>query len=165
MNDRIDWELIENLLYALPDGVTLYLIGNASNTVDKLEDILSRHDNCQFLGPIDESMLIQFIKDALFAIIPHTVEATSHYMNPLKTYMYASLGIECISTYVPGLEIKLDNLTVCDDKVSFIAECLNIIHMEAHNKMPRERVNLDLVYVESRDRYLTLLSEKMKENQ
>ena len=165
MNDRIDWELIENLLYALPEGIILYLVGNACSSGDKLKEILSRHDNCQFLGPIDERILIQFIEDALFAIIPHTVEATSQYMNPLKIYMYASLGIECISTAVPGLERKLDHLIVCNGQVSFIAECLNSIYRETCNNIPRKRKNLEVVYIESRDRYLRLLSEILKENQ
>jgi chorismate mutase len=124
MNDRVDWRLIETLLETLPKDTTLYLIGNAHNVQRELRDILLKHKHCQFLGPLDEKTLITFIEDALFAIIPHTNESISHYMNPIKVHMFEALKIDCISTHIAGLEGDFEYLTVCDTQEMFIQESL-----------------------------------------
>jgi hypothetical protein len=161
MNDRIDWNLIEKVLEILPDDITLYLIGNAQRSAEKIRDILSRHQNCQFLGPIDERNLIDFIQNSLFSIMPHTVESTSQYMNPLKIHMFASLGIKCISTDVPGLEKRFSNLLIAKDEKDFIHQCVDNIEMI---KIPLQGVeqedeSLLEVFKESRDVYMSIISD------
>ncbi len=157
MNDRIDWNLIERLLLALPDNVTLYLIGNALRSGNEIKELISKYKNCQFLGPIDERNLISFIETCHFSIMPHTVEATSKYMNPLKIHMFAALGIECISTNVPGLENRFKNLTICENQDTFVKECLQKIKID--NARFDLTSDLTTIYSGSRDKYIDLLSK------
>ncbi len=156
MNDRIDWNLIDELLYQLPEGVTLYLIGNALRAAEALKWLLSRHNNCQFLGPMDERNLISFARTCCFSIMPHTVESTSKFMNPLKVHMFAALGIDCISTDVPGLEHDLDNLFICKNRESFIVECLS--RLKKCDSIQNRTVDLQKIYKKSRDIYLKSIS-------
>jgi len=161
MNDRIDWDLIQNLLEVLPNDIKLYLIGSAQRSSEKIKDILSKYTNCQFLGPIDERSLINFIQSSLFSIMPHTVESTSKYMNPLKVHMFAALGIECISTDVPGLETRFQNLIICKNEDLFISECLERVKNK-NDIYSKKKINLDFVYEESRDIYFKIILDVFK---
>lgn len=130
MNDRIDWELIEKLLYSIPKDTVLYLIGSAQRSHYEMERLLDGHENCIYLGPMDEKSLVGFVSGALFAIVPHRKEAVSRYMNPLKIYMYSSLGLESIVMRVDGLDDDMDGMVICDDHTEFVSESLKRIFLD-----------------------------------
>ena len=162
MNDRIDWELIENLLQALPKEARLYLIGNAQRCIENITELLEVHTNCIYLGPLDERTLVAFISSSHLAIMPHTVELTSRYMNPLKVHMYAAVGVECVSTDVPGLTTDFSGLTVVDDSYEFIKLCLDKIAYLKTNK--NKLLNVPMVYTNSRDKYMNLIEQLREGN-
>ena len=163
MNDRIDWELIENLLDRIPFQTKLYLIGNAQRSSEQIINLMNSYSNCIYLGPLDERTLVQFISTCHLAIMPHKVESTSMYMNPIKIHMYASVGIECVSTKIPGLENSFSNLIVAGDDKIFLDICLEKIKLIISSKK-QELIPVDLkdFYKNSRDKYLTVIEKEFK---
>jgi hypothetical protein len=150
MNDRIDWNLLENLLKNLPKNTTLYLIGNAQRAFEKVKYLADRYKNCIYLGPLDERSLIGFVDSCHLAIMPHTIESTSLYMNPLKLHMYHAIGIECVSSDIPGLEKKFENLSIASTNEDFVSLCLEKVTYK------KKKINTDIS--KSKSKYLKLLN-------
>jgi glycosyltransferase involved in cell wall biosynthesis len=158
MNDRVDWKLIDELLTALPKNVTLYLAGNTQRAVESMNELLTKHHNCKYLGPIDERNLLRFIESCLFAIVPHAIESTSKYMNPIKILMYAASGLKCVSTSMPGIENDFANLKLCEDNDLFIRSCLKIIEQHRQNgNSDRQVSDMNKLYQTNRDKYVELI--------
>jgi len=153
MNDRIDWDLLEKLLISLPSNALIYLIGNAKASVEKLIRLVNKYKNCIYLGPLDEEKLVNFLLTCDLAIMPHKVENISKYMNPLKVHMYAAYGLQCVSTNIPGLEKRMDNIIIADNNDEFINLCIEKIK----HGSSRKSINLDFIYKETRDKYLNLI--------
>jgi hypothetical protein len=164
MNDRVDWKLIDELLTSLPKNVTLYLAGNAQRAVESMSEILVKHHNCKYLGPIDERNLLRFMDSCLFAIVPHAIESTSKYMNPIKIHMYAASGLKCVSTSVPGIQNDFANLKLCEEYDLFIRSCLALIEQHRKNgHTDREIVDMHKLYQSNRDKYVDLIHRYLTE--
>lgn len=99
MNDRIDWVLM-NAVAEL--GYTLHLAGNAYRSPPEFHQLVDR-PNVLYHGPLKEDAAYAIIASCHVAIMPHTRDNFSDFMNPLKIHMYASTGIPVVSTEVNGL--------------------------------------------------------------
>ncbi|KMW58579.1 hypothetical protein AIOL_003557 [Candidatus Rhodobacter oscarellae] len=118
MNDRIDWDLVVALAQLDPH-IRLHLVGAAMRAKDGFYQALEQ-PNVVFHGPKPERDLLPFLSRADLAIMPHTADKVSTFMNPLKLYMYRAVGLHTVSTDVPGIEANA-LLTICETHERFLA--------------------------------------------
>lgn len=135
MNDRIDWTLMERIA-SLGEGVRLHLIGEASRSHESLSALL-QNTNAVFHGVLSEQMTLQLLRNADLTVLPHVVDDVSSYMNPLKVHMYAALGLQTVSTNIPGIRAS-DYLMICNSHEAFLTA---IRDAQAGNgpKLPKAR--------------------------
>jgi len=77
--------------------------------------------------------------------------------------MYAAVGIESVSTDVPGLENRFENLTIAQDAQSFVETCMMKIEIIKQNSnIKHTPIDLAFTYKESRDIYLKLIEDRFK---
>jgi hypothetical protein len=101
MSARIDWDLISHVAAARPDW-TIVLIGPTPST-EQFRAVVA-HPNVHALGAMPYERAIRYLAAADAAMIPHARTRLSDTMNPLKLYVYRSLGIPVVSTPVDNLD-------------------------------------------------------------
>ena len=123
MNDRIHWELLHVLAKS---GVEVNLIGGAYRAGEALWKLLE-HDNVVYHGPLAEEETISVLSRCKVAVMPHTRDAFSNFMNPLKLHMYAELGLPTVSSKVEGvLESDMIKVAQSDDEfVSLVTQLMD----------------------------------------
>jgi glycosyltransferase involved in cell wall biosynthesis len=132
MNDRIDWLLLQLVVQSRPD-VTFHLVGTSN--MERPEAIaLAGMPNVLFHGPLQERETLRLLRAMDLAIMPHTVDQVSMFMNPLKVQMYRAVGIRVLSTKVPGLDPH-PLLTLAEDSVEFL-KALNVLLSEKAELSP-----------------------------
>jgi glycosyltransferase involved in cell wall biosynthesis len=119
MNDRIDWQLLFDLVTHIPDA-QLVLVGGAARAGAELETLMAL-PNVSYLGPLSESDSLRVLAEADVAVVPHLADDVAVYMNPLKLSMYAALGLPAIVTDVPGVGVPHD-LLVISTREKFVEE-------------------------------------------
>ena len=90
MNDRIDWQLLQTI--GQRADLRLHLAGTASRCMDKLELLLS----CPSVvchGVTSEYETLSLLQHMDAAIVAHIEDKVSRFMNPMKMYMYAAVGL------------------------------------------------------------------------
>lgn len=125
MNDRIDWDLMGRVA-DLEGDINLHLVGTANRGFDHLSELLGK-DNVIYYGPLNETDTLRVASTMDVAIMPHSTDEISTYMNPLKVHMYKSIGLPTVSTDVPGIEAS-SFLTICGSRSDFINEIEGIRH-------------------------------------
>lgn len=121
MNDRIDWSLLLSLQEQLGENVRIHLVGTAERAQDELTQLLTQGDKFVYHGPMRERDLIAFASQCDLAIMPHTLDQHSLYMNPLKLKMYAALELACITSKIPGIDSNHAQLKICESHREFIS--------------------------------------------
>ncbi|WP_422002602.1 glycosyltransferase [Reyranella sp.] len=107
LTHRFDWPLLESIAVARPDW-TILLIGAVPDTA-KAASILAR-PNVRALGVMPYEQTLRHVAALDVAIVPHLRTSLSETMNPLKIYVYRSLGIPVVSTPVPSIEDFQDDI-------------------------------------------------------
>ncbi|MCB1500208.1 MAG: glycosyltransferase [Bauldia sp.] len=120
MSHRIDWALLADVADARPDW-TIVLIGAVPGDSEDCARVIRRR-NVHALGPIPYEKARAFIAAFDVAIVPHAVDAISERMNPLKIYVYRSLGLPVVSTPVPNADDLADEVGFAASSASFVAE-------------------------------------------
>lgn len=117
LEKKIDIELLEECAIAHPDW-NIVLIGSchASDGIEKLKE----YNNIYMPGAIPYEEVKAYIKNFDVAIIAHRVVALNEAMNPLKLYVYCSLGAKVVSTDIPGIEELKSVIKVADSNKNFI---------------------------------------------
>ena len=118
LSARIDIDLLEHLALARPDW-QLVLLGSTHESRDVLR--LDEHQNVHFLGVRPYAEARRFIAAFDVAVVPHLVTALTHSMNPLKVFVYASLGVPIVSTPVANLDELRPLLRVASTPSEFVA--------------------------------------------
>lgn len=151
MNDRIDWQLIRKLHDSLDSETRIHLVGNAERALEEITALLENCPNLIYHGPLRETALLKLLKRSQLAIMPHTHDSHSMYMNPMKAMMYQKIGIRCITTDIPGIEADGDRLIVCGSHTEFISTVRKFLTIplanpltadQRHIKLSREYVQL-----------------------
>jgi glycosyltransferase involved in cell wall biosynthesis len=112
MNDRVDWALVEHVSDELGGAGVVHLAGAAHRGGDGFFRVLGRQ-NVVYHGPLTELEALQLLAQSHVALMPHAHDNVSAFMNPLKVHMYAALGLQIISTSVPGIAPDLSTLKLC----------------------------------------------------
>jgi glycosyltransferase involved in cell wall biosynthesis len=124
LSDRIDIDLLEQLVRARRDWSFVFI---GSTHLDRTALQLEREPNVRFIGTMPYGEAQAVIRHFDVALIPHRDNDMTRSMNPLKAYVYASLGVPIVSTPVANLEELQDFITVAegpDESVAAIEAAL-----------------------------------------
>lgn len=116
MNDRFDFDLVEALALARPN-YRVVLIGKLSNP--KQHKRMASLPNVHVLGIRTYEQARACIAAFDVAIVPHERSLLSDHMNPLKVYVYRSLGVPVVSTSVRNVDDFRDDILFADGAVEF----------------------------------------------
>lgn len=129
LNDRIDWQLFHMVaLEAASQGASLEIIGDGQRVEDEIKALIQQ-PNVTYHGPLIETECLKILLNAKFAVMPHKIDNTSKFMNPLKVQMYQTIGLPCVSTNVPGI-IASELLCITNNRMSFIKEVSNKLNSD-----------------------------------
>jgi hypothetical protein len=118
LSDRIDLPLVRSLARARPEW-TFVLVGSAHRDRSALD--LAREPNVRLLGakPYDEAR--EIIRHFDVGLIPHLDNEMTRSMNPLKAFVYCSMGVPIVSTPVANLDELSGFITVAEGTDGFLA--------------------------------------------
>jgi len=116
LSDRIDLPLLRQLAQTRRDW-TFVLLGSAH--LDRSALTLGREPNVRFLGAkrYDEAQAI--ISHFDVGLIPHADNEMTRSMNPLKAYVYCSLGVPIVSTPVANIGEMAAFITIAEGPEGF----------------------------------------------
>lgn len=117
MNDRFDFDLVEKLSQARPD-YQIVLIGKLSRPAELAR--MEKLPNVHVLGVRRYELARACIAAFHVAIVPHERSDLSDRMNPLKMYVYRSLGVPVVSSDIANLDDLRDQVRVTDTPDEFI---------------------------------------------
>jgi glycosyltransferase involved in cell wall biosynthesis len=119
LRDRVDFELIEMIAERYPHG-TVVLVGSAHGRPE-VNALAARRENVRLLGvkPFDEAQRIMRGLDV--AIMPHLKSEQSERMNPLKLYVYFSVGVQVVTTDVANIGDLAPYVNVASNQEEFLA--------------------------------------------
>ncbi len=114
---KIDIELIRYLADNRPDW-NIILIGSSHANPKILE--LDEYSNIHFFGVIKYPNVRAWIQTFDVAILPHLNSEKTQSMNPLKLYVYCSLGVPVVSTDIENLDELKSFISVAGSYDDFI---------------------------------------------
>jgi len=117
LSSRIDIDLLDYIADARPDW-TIVLIGSTHAGGDVLRT--ARHPNVKILGPRRHDDAKRYIRAFDVAIVPHLDNVMTQSMNPLKVFVYCSLGVPVVSTELANLDELRDMITTATDPSDFV---------------------------------------------
>jgi glycosyltransferase involved in cell wall biosynthesis len=143
LSARIDVDLLDHVARSQPTW-NIVLIGSTHAGQDALQ--LARHPNVLFLGPRRHVDAKRYIAAFDVAIIPHLDNVMTRSMNPLKTFVYCSLGVPVVSTELANLDELKDLITVATDRAGFVA---GIEQALARGRRPLDDSQLAILHANS----------------
>ncbi|MFK8077493.1 MAG: glycosyltransferase [Granulosicoccus sp.] len=159
MNDRIDWSLLERIA-DISDNTTVHLVGTVSHSIDKLSQLLEK-ENVLYHGPLSERDTLRLTQSMDLAIMPHSFDGTSAYMNPLKLKMYQTLGIQTISTDVPGIQ-ESELVKICKNHNEFLDALQKTLEKYIHRSVCLDGNTHSTEYVQVIDALMRTKDQKTK---
>lgn len=135
MNDRFDFDLVESLSRARPD-VQIVLIGKLSLKAERARMLAL--PNVHVLGVRRHDAAQACIAGFDVAIVPHIRNDMSDRMNPLKVYVYRSLGVPVVTSGVANLDDMQGEIRAATDTDGFI-HAVNDALIEASTQ-PRKQM-------------------------
>jgi glycosyltransferase involved in cell wall biosynthesis len=101
LSSRIDIDLLDHVARTRPRW-QLVLLGSTHVSRSVLR--LREHPNVHFLGVKAYPKVRRYIAAFDVALVPHLDDAMTQSMNPLKVFVYASLGVPIVSTAVSNVD-------------------------------------------------------------
>jgi len=140
LTQRIDWDLIDGLAAARP-AWSFVFIGEPAND-ERCRQVAMR-PNIRFLGMIPYENAVRHVAAFDAAMIPHLDSDLSRHMNPLKMYVYRSVGVPVVSTPVANLDDLAGEIRVAGSVDEFVAQLESAI--EERRTKGRIHLPADLV--------------------
>ena len=133
LESKFDWDLVEKAASEFPDCI--FLLAGSTHVASQG----SRRANIKLVGAYKYDDLASVASHFDLAIVPHKANKFEP-MNPLKLYVYASLGIPVISTKIDNLQIVMNtNLyswqTMTKSSCSEYDQLLRLEHQTVFAKM------------------------------
>ena len=119
LEKKIDIELLEKCAQSHPEW-NIVLIGSvhSSDGIEKLK----AYSNVYLTGPIPYEEVKSYISNFDVAMIAHRLVDINKAMNPLKLYVYCSLGATVVSTDIPGIDDLKGLIRVAKSHEDFITQ-------------------------------------------
>jgi hypothetical protein len=115
---RIDWPLIASLAQARPHW-SIVLIG-ATPRSEAFRSVAAL-PNVHVLGVVPYERATRLLAAADAAMIPHETGWLTQAMNPLKLYVYRSLGLPVVSTPVGNIDDFRDEVRIAATPEAFVS--------------------------------------------
>jgi hypothetical protein len=115
--DKIDINLIQYMAEKRP-AWNIILIGSTHANPQVLE--LNKFSNIHFMGVIEYPDVRAWVNELNVAILPHLNSKKTRSMNPLKLYVYCSLGVPVVSTDIENLDELKSFILIADTYEDFI---------------------------------------------
>lgn len=103
IGDRVDFDLLERIASQRPDW-SIVMIGPVWSNRQIQADALSQRPNVHFIGPRPYNSLPGILGQLDACLIPHTVDALTASMDPIKLYDYLATGKPIVTTPVAGVD-------------------------------------------------------------
>jgi len=116
---KIDTGLIQTMAEKRPDW-QICLIGSNHANPEIME--LDACPNIHFFGVVPYPEVRAWISACDVAILPHVDSAKTQSMNPLKLYVYCSLGVPVVATDIRNLDDLRSHVAVASSNEDFIAK-------------------------------------------
>src|SRR5262249_20657506 len=117
LSGRIDIELLRRLAQARRDWSFVFV---GSTHLDQSAIALASEPNVRLIGTKRYEEAQAIIRPFDVALIPHLDNKMSRSMNPLKAYVYCSLGVPIVSSPVANLDQLAEFITFADGPDEFI---------------------------------------------
>jgi len=117
LSGRIDIELLRRLAQARRDWSFVFV---GSTHLDQSAIALASEPNVRLIGTKRYEEAQAIIRHFDVALIPHLDNKMSRSMNPLKAYVYCSLGVPIVSSPVANLDQLAEFITFADGPDEFI---------------------------------------------
>ncbi len=114
---KIDTDLIRHMAENRPDW-RICLIGSTHANPEIME--LNALANVHFFGVIPYPEVRAWISACDVAILPHVDSVKTRSMNPLKLYVYCSLGVPVVATDIRNLDALRSHVSVASSYDAFI---------------------------------------------
>lgn len=115
--EKIDAELVRYLAERRPDW-HIFLIGSTHANPDILK--LDVYSNIHFVGVVQYPDVRAWVKAFDVAILPHLNSTKTQSMNPLKLYVYCSVGVPVVSTDIENLDELKSFISIAGDYEDFL---------------------------------------------
>lgn len=130
LRDRIDLGLIEKIADRFRHA-TIILMGSAHGRPE-IAQLAARWPNLRLLGSRVYEEAQRIIRSFDVAIMPHLKCELSDRMNPLKLYVYFSLGVPIVSTAVANIEDLSAHVNVANDAEAFLDAIATVLASGDH---------------------------------
>jgi len=131
---KIDADLIHYIAGSHPEW-QLLLIGSTHTGQHVTE--LHRHENIHFIGIVPYPEIKAWIREFDVAIIPHLDSPQTRSMNPLKLYVYCSLGVPVVATDIANIDEFRNVISVAGSHADFVASVEDALQ-QSTEKIPGE---------------------------
>lgn len=125
LRDRVDVELLKRMAVEHPEW-SIVLIGSAHRDPPVLR--LRNLPNVYFLGVKPYEEALHYMRSFDVAIMPHLRNEVSNLMNPLKLYVYCSVGVPIVTTAVANIDDMVKIANVANSHGEFIAMVESIVN-------------------------------------
>lgn len=122
IGDRVNFSLLRRVAEMRPDW-SIVMIGPVWPHKSESARWLDALPNVHFLGPQPYQTLPMFLQGFDVCIIPHTCDALTASMDPIKLYDYLASGKPIVCTPVAGVERFADVLYIAETPAQFV-RCL-----------------------------------------
>jgi hypothetical protein len=147
LRDRVDLDLLRKISIAFPRA-SVVLIGSAHDRPEILE--LAKLPNIHLLGVKPYTEAVQYIKAFDVAMMPHLANELSNNMNPLKLYVYFSLGVPIVTTEVANIGDVAPHVGVARSHEEFIVELERALTGTQHSAAANRNQLLETISWEAR---------------
>jgi glycosyltransferase involved in cell wall biosynthesis len=118
IGDRIDFSLLRQIAEAHPDW-SIVMVGSVWPNKRDQAEALGSLPNVYFLGAQPYQTLPAFLRGFDVCIIPHTRDALTASMDPIKLYDYLASGKPIVCTPVAGVERFAEVLYIAETPTRF----------------------------------------------
>lgn len=115
-SQRIDIDLLDELIVLKPECQFVF-IGSTHQSKEAL--ILNKHANAHFFGAKPYREALSYIAHFDAAIVPHKDTELTRIMDPLKLYVYLSVGVPIVSTPVAVNEVLANRIHFANNAETF----------------------------------------------
>lgn len=143
LSARIDANLLRLIAVRRPEW-NIVLVGSTHASDDRILE-LDRIPNIHFQGPIPYPEVASVIRQFDVAIVPHLDNPISRNMDPLKMYLFLSLGIPVVATECSGISRFENYIELAAGTDQFIRNIETLLNQDTRTRETWKRAVLEFL--------------------